>query len=143
MGEPVVLAALFTACGVVLAALFTYFGVRYTQRSSRAAAAEIARLEVKKADAAAYESARDTWEQERAWLREQVTDLRGRVDELEHGRAQDRTRIRELEEREARDRALIAELASYARDLLRILAEHHIPYPPPPPGLSGAGGTPP
>lgn len=137
-----VLVAIISTVGVVLAAVVTFAGVRYTQRSSRAAAEATARLEAKKVDAAAYEAARDTWEQERLWLREQVTDLRGRVDELEHGRAQDRARIRELEEREARDRALIAELAGYARALLRILAEHHIPYPPPPPGLDSAGGTP-
>lgn len=133
--DPTILVALVSGVALVVSALVTLLGVRYTQRQARAAADATARLEANKVDARAYESARETWAEHVVHLREQVAELRGRIDELEQGRVRDRTRIRELEEGRIRDEARIGDLTRYARILLRILGEHHIAYPPPPPGL--------
>jgi hypothetical protein len=132
-----------TTIGVILAAAFTYGGVRYTQRQSRAAARATADLDRTKVDAAAYESAKTTWERHVDDLQEQVTDLRAQVVELraeterERRTARElRARVDELEHDGRVDRARIRELTDYARDLLRILGEHEISYPSPPGALS-------
>lgn len=126
--DPTIVVAIITAVGAVLAALFAYAGIRYTQGAAARAARATKHLEETKVDAAAYESARETWNEHVESLRKQVVELRKesadlltRVDEMERGRLRDRDRIHEL--------------TDYARQLLRILAQHEIPYPPPPVGL--------
>lgn len=126
--DTTVTVALITAGGVVLAALFTFLGIRFTQRAATRAAQATERLEETKVDAAAYESARDTWAEHVESLREQVVELRSQCGEL-------RDRVDELQSGRARDQDRIHELTDYARQLLRILAQHEIPYPPPPAGL--------
>jgi septal ring factor EnvC (AmiA/AmiB activator) len=133
--DTTVIVAIISASGVVLTAVFTLLGVRYTQRSTRAAARRTEALERTRVDAQAFENAKATW-------RENVADLRDRVDELavENERQRDtirglRIRIEELETGQDRDRAHIRDLTAYARALLRILGENGIAYPDPPPGL--------
>lgn len=133
--DPTVVVAIISASGVVLAAVFTLLGVRYTQRQTRAAADRTAALERTRVDAQAFENAKATW-------RENVADLRERVDELavENERQREtirnlRVRVDELESGQDRDRKHIRDLTAYARELLRILGEHGIAYPAPPPGL--------
>jgi len=133
--DPTIITALITAGGVVLAALFTLMGVRFTQRATRAAAERTAALERTKVDAQAYESARQTWDEHVDSLREQLADLREDAERQRRTAQELRARVDELEDGRERDRARIRELTSYARQLLRILADHEIPYPPPPPGL--------
>jgi chromosome segregation ATPase len=148
--DPNIIVAVITAAGLVIGGWLGYLGVRFTQRQAAEVAEDHDRREQEKehnaAYAAAYGSARETWDEHVDSLREQVADLReemqrlaseaatlrenarelrARVDELETGRDLDRTRIREL--------------TTWARDVLRILAEHGIAYPPPPPGLEREG----
>ncbi len=144
--EPTILVAVISAGGVLLAAVVSLLGVRYTQQQTRAAAERANALEAaaaeranaverSKVDAQAFEHAKATW-------RENVADLRTRVDELATENERQRTTIRELRDRvdtlengRAADRDRIRELTTWARDVLRILAEHGIAYPPPPEGL--------
>ena len=116
--EPGVLTSVLTTIGVMVTAACGYLGVRYTHRSARAAAADARRNERIRVEAEAFASAKLTWQEQVTSLRDEVRELRGRVGELEGGRGT--------------DRRVIWELTIYARDLLRILAEHRLPYPPPP-----------
>jgi len=133
--DPTVTVALISASGVVFAAVLTLLGVRYTQRQTRAAARRTEALERTRVDAQAFENAKATW-------RENVADLRDRVDELAVENDRQRATIRELRDRvdelesgQDRDRKHIRDLTAYARALLRILGENGIAYPDPPPGL--------
>lgn len=137
--DPTVITALIAAGGVILAAVFSLAGVRFTQRATRAAAERTAALERTKVDAQAYENARQTWDEHVDSLREQLADLREEAEQQRRAARDLRSRVDELEEGRDRDRARIRELTAYARELLRILGEHGIAYPPPPPGLEGEG----
>lgn len=133
--DPTVTVALFSAAGVIIAGAMTLAGVRFTQRQARAAADATAALDRAKVDAAAYESARTTWDEHVDSLREQVADLREESERL-RGLSRDlRSRVDDLETAGRADRARFRELVDYARVLLRIMGEYEIAYPPPPPDL--------
>lgn len=119
--DSTVIVALISSAGVVLAGLITLVGVRYTHRQARTAAEATARLERSKVDAEAYQRARETWTEHVRHLREQVAELRARVDELEDDRTRDRARLREW--------------VDHARSLRRLLDEHEIAHPPAPAGV--------
>lgn len=133
--DPTVTVAVITATGVVLAAVITLAGVRFTQRQARAAAEATAALDRAKVDAAAYESARTTWDEHVDSLRQQVADLREESERLRVLARDLRGRVDDLEASGRADRARMRELVEYAKGLLRILAEHEISYPQPPPDL--------
>lgn len=133
--DPTVTVALISAAGVILAAVFTLAGVRYTQQQSRAAAERTAALERTKVDAQAYESARGTWEKHIESLRKQLDELSADAERQRQTARELRQRVDELESGQDRDHARIRELTAYARELLRILSDHGIAYPPPPAGL--------
>jgi TolA-binding protein len=133
--DPTVLVAIVGAAGIVFAGILTLLGVRFTQRQAREAAAATARLERTKVDAAAYDRARATWDEHVDSLREQVADLREEAESARLALRDARIRIDGLEEGRDADRARIRQLTGYARDLLRIMADHEITYPAPPVGL--------
>jgi predicted RNase H-like nuclease (RuvC/YqgF family) len=133
--DPTIIVAIVSAVAAVIAGAFSYAGVRFTQRSARAAAEATADLERRAVDAAAFERARATWEAHVEDLTEQVGDLRAEAEGLRTEARDLRARVDEFERGRDLDRARIRELTAYARDLLRILAEHEITYPPPPEGL--------
>jgi predicted RNase H-like nuclease (RuvC/YqgF family) len=137
--DSTVIVAIITAAGVILAGISTLLGVRFTQRQARRAQEATAALERDKVDASAYESARSTWEGHVASLRAQVAELREEAEVSRRVGRELRDRVDELETSRSSDRARIRELTDYARDLLRILAEHEITYPAPPPGLAETG----
>jgi uncharacterized membrane-anchored protein YhcB (DUF1043 family) len=139
-----ILAAVGTAIGSVL----TYLGIRFTQRSAARAAEATQRLETTKVSAEAYEAAKETWKEHVDSLKERVSELVVRVQQLEDQRNRDSERIADLKVEQERDRSLIRQLQlenqqviSFARVLLRILGEHNIPYPSPPAFLD-AGSSP-
>lgn len=122
--------ALLGLAGSVVTAWLVWRGVRFTQAQAARASTQTAQIERVKVDAAAYESARETWEDMVAGLRAQVdwltqgqAALRGRVDELEFARKEDQRRINVLTE--------------WARVLLRWLRDNQITgHPEPPEELS-------
>jgi predicted RNase H-like nuclease (RuvC/YqgF family) len=133
--DPTIAVALITAAGLVVSAVMVYLGVRFTQRSARAAAAATANLDRAKVDSTAYENARETWAESVTELRRQVAELREDRDTNARTVRELRGRVEELETGQSVDRRQIRELADYARRLLRILAEHDLTYPAPPPAL--------
>lgn len=135
MDDPTVTVAIITTAGVIAAGLFTLLGVRFTQSQARRAAEATAALDRAKVDAGAYDRARTTWDEHVESLREQVADLREEAESARAALREARGRIDALEQGHDADRHRIRELTAYARDLLRIMAEHDISYPPPPVGL--------
>lgn len=138
--DPTVTVAIISAASVVLAGLFTLLGVRFTQRSARDAARATASLERDKLNSSAYESARHTWEDNVESLRKQVADLSEEAERSRRIGRELRDRVDELESGRDADRARIRELTNWATAVLRIMATHEIPYPPPPAGLTHDGG---
>lgn len=113
--------AIIAAAAVVVSAAISAWAARYAARRSN-------RIEASKVDAAAYESARQTWQEHVDSLREQVAELKGRVEELSRAQAEDKLRISQLSAR-------IEAWSAYTRQLVRLLREHAIEYPPPPASL--------
>jgi len=133
--DPTLSGAIVTTIGVVLAAVFTYAGVRFTQRSARAAQDRTDELDKSKVDAAAYESARRTWDEHVDSLRAQVNDLRDESERLRVVTRELRDRVDELENGRAADRARIRELTAWCRAVVEILDAHEINYPSLPAGV--------
>lgn len=137
--DPSVVISVIAAGGTVVGAILSYLAVRFTQRSATAAAEASNRLERTKVDAAAYDSAKETWQEHVSSLKERVAELVVRVEQLETQRQRDAERIRELQLEQERDRGLIRELSTWARLVLPLLDDRGITYPPPPAGLAHGG----
>lgn len=119
---------ILSSLGGVLTGVIGYFGVRLTQRQATKAQRATLEIEQTKVDALAYTEARLTWDSLIKDLRNQVKDQRAEI-------AGFRTRLEDLEQKRSGDRVAIHVLATYARQLLKVITAADLVPPPPPEGL--------
>lgn len=118
-----------SGAAVIGAALVTYLGVRAQARTSAQAAERTAQIEHSKVSLEAYEDAKQTWRDNINDLREQLAELRGRVEEYGRQREVDLRTIEGLKLR-------LAALTVYTRMLSQLLRENGVDYPEPPQELT-------
>lgn len=131
---------LIAVLGVIGTLGGVYVANRFTARTARAAQQTTAEIEAKKFDAASWKDQVDSWRADVKELREQRdADARRFAEQL--GRMQGR--IDELAatvERQAgeimRDRQHVTALVSWGRQVVALLREAGITFPPPPPGVA-------
>jgi septal ring factor EnvC (AmiA/AmiB activator) len=141
---------LFTDPGTMLASGFIglasgvigFLGTRYRARHELRTQQHQSEIEVAKIDAEAYTEGRQIWESIIDDLREQVKDQRKDLIALRQQLGRDReeicqlrNRLEDLELQHAADRRALRRLVEYARQLRQILKANGLDVPPAPDGL--------